>query len=140
LDPQSDFLGHVGGDDFLVVFQSHDWHARLVRAIEEFNERVKTLYDAAGITAGGIQSEDRHGVRRFFSFIRLYAGVVESDSAGYRNSSEISTAASAARQIAKTQGSDIYCDGLMPKTQDVVSSPTSNPPERCKGALAAQDF
>src|SRR5690606_37353004 len=28
LDHEFDFLGHVGGDDFIVVFDSQDWQAR----------------------------------------------------------------------------------------------------------------
>ncbi len=31
-EPTRDFLGHIGGDDFLILFQSDDWQARVQRA------------------------------------------------------------------------------------------------------------
>jgi len=36
-DPLRDFLGHVCGDDFVVLFQSGDWRERCERIVEEFN-------------------------------------------------------------------------------------------------------
>ena len=98
----------MGGDDFLVIFQSEDWQNRLHCAISAFNTSVKDLYDSAGIEAGGIHAEDRQGVRRFFPFSKLYAGVVHSNEALYANASEISTAAASARQVAKLHGYDFY--------------------------------
>jgi len=66
LDRKLDFLGHVGGDDFLIIFQSLDWFERLTAAIAEFNRTVVALHDAEAIKSGGIWSEDRHGIKRFF--------------------------------------------------------------------------
>jgi hypothetical protein len=42
-DPQRDFAGHVGGDDFVVLFQSSDWETRCMRIISHFNTAALTL-------------------------------------------------------------------------------------------------
>ena len=39
-DTRLDFVGHIGGDDFFVIFQSADWEVRcweLVEAFSDFN-------------------------------------------------------------------------------------------------------
>ncbi|HEX7863834.1 MAG TPA: phosphodiesterase [Variovorax sp.] len=64
-DPHRDFVGHIGGDDFLVMFQSPDWLQRCTDLIEDFNRQAPDLYDEAARQAGGVEGEDRHGVVRF---------------------------------------------------------------------------
>ncbi|MCG5077350.1 EAL domain-containing protein [Paraburkholderia tagetis] len=75
-DPTRDFLGHVGGDDFLILFQSETWHARAWRAIERFNAGALSFYAHADRQAGGIHGEDRHGNATFFSFVTMAIGCV----------------------------------------------------------------
>ena len=75
-DPQRDFVGHVGGDDFVVLFRSPDWHDRALRIIAEFNTRAIALYDDAGRSNGGIEAEDRYGVPRFFPFVTIGIGAL----------------------------------------------------------------
>lgn len=75
-DPLRDFVGHVGGDDFVVLFRSLDWMQRVQRIIAEFNERAIDLYDDQGRHNGGIEAEDRYGVPRFFPFVTLGVGAL----------------------------------------------------------------
>lgn len=75
-DPLRDFVGHVGGDDFVVLFRSPDWMERVQRIIAEFNEQATDLYDDQGRRNGGIEAEDRYGVPRFFPFVTLGVGAL----------------------------------------------------------------
>ncbi|WP_418904939.1 EAL domain-containing protein [Achromobacter spanius] len=75
-DPQRDFVGHVGGDDFVVLLRSPDWMARIERIIAEFNDGAMSLYDEQGRRNGGIEAEDRYGVPRFFPFVTLGVGAL----------------------------------------------------------------
>jgi EAL domain-containing protein (putative c-di-GMP-specific phosphodiesterase class I)/GGDEF domain-containing protein len=75
-DPQRDFVGHVGGDDFVVLLRSPDWMDRIQRIIAEFNEGAVALYDDQGRRNGGIEAEDRYGVPRFFPFVTLGVGAL----------------------------------------------------------------
>lgn len=75
-DVQRDFVGHVGGDDFVMLLRSPDWRRRLQALIAEFNERARALYDEEGRRNGGIEAEDRYGVPRFFPFVTLGVGAL----------------------------------------------------------------
>ena len=75
-DPHVDFVGHIGGDDFLILFQSSDWQARCERLIEAFNLGARALYDDSAQQAGGIEAEDRYGVLRFTPLTSLSIGAV----------------------------------------------------------------
>ncbi len=75
-DPARDFLGHIGGDDYLVLFQGDDWEARIHDAMARFNDGALSMYAAADRVAGGIQTEDRHGRPMFFPPVTMAVGAV----------------------------------------------------------------
>jgi diguanylate cyclase (GGDEF)-like protein len=100
-DPVRDFVGHVGGDDFVVLFQSTDWQARCARMVDDFATHVVALYDEASRAAGGITAEDRHGMTRFFPFTALYIGAVRANGTAFRTPEQVASAAARAKQAAK---------------------------------------
>jgi EAL domain-containing protein (putative c-di-GMP-specific phosphodiesterase class I)/GGDEF domain-containing protein len=103
-EPTRDFLGHVGGDDFLILFQSDDWRERVLRAINLFNQGAQRFYAAADRLAGGIHGEDRLGVPTFFGFVTMAIGCVRVASTGRRSlygSEEIASVAAFAKRRAK---------------------------------------
>jgi diguanylate cyclase (GGDEF)-like protein len=100
-DPRRDFVGHVGGDDFVVLFQSDDWMDRCERIVAAFNDKARELFDEEALRAGGIEAEDRHGVRRFFSFTTLSIGAVPVRPGQFARAEEVASAAAAAKHRAK---------------------------------------
>ncbi|WP_175910577.1 phosphodiesterase [Burkholderia sp. BCC1640] len=106
-DPQRDFLGHVGGDDFLVLFQRDDWHARAADAIARFNDGAQRFYTQADRLAGGLRGEDRHGNPAFFGFVTMAIGAVGvpagANGAMRYGSDEIASVAALAKRRAKQQ-------------------------------------
>ncbi|WP_027211627.1 EAL domain-containing protein [Burkholderia sp. WSM2232] len=109
-DPMRDFLGHVGGDDFLILFQSDDWRERVLRAIHVFNEGAQRFYAPADRLAGGIHGEDRRGNPTFFGFVTMAIGCVRvepnsADGAPLYNSEEVATVAALAKRRAKLEAS-----------------------------------
>ncbi|HZE90954.1 MAG TPA: diguanylate cyclase, partial [Rhizobacter sp.] len=103
-DPQRDFVGHVGGDDFILLFQSDDWEQRCDALVEQFGVHAKLLYDDAGREAGGIEAEDRHGVARFFPFTTVSIGAVRVHKGQFPSAELVATAAAAAKHSAKQAG------------------------------------
>lgn len=106
-DPQRDFVGHVGGDDFILLFQSDDWERRCEELVESFNTSAIALYDDAGRATGGIESEDRHGVIRFFPYTSLSIGAVRVRAGQFRTAEEVANSAASAKHSAK-----LACVGL----------------------------
>ncbi len=100
-DPQRDFVGHVGGDDFVVLFQSTDWMERCELAVTVFNERARDLFDSEAVERGGIEAEDRHGVKRFFKCTTLSIGAVRVRPGRFKHAEEVASAAASAKSRAK---------------------------------------
>ncbi|MCA3231402.1 MAG: diguanylate cyclase, partial [Cupriavidus sp.] len=104
-DPARDFLGHIGGDDYLVLFQGDDWEARIHDAMARFNDGALAMYAAADRMAGGIQTEDRHGRPMFFPPVTMAVGAVRVGAdamATWRlGSQHVGTAAAVAKRRAK---------------------------------------
>lgn len=100
-DPLRDFVGHVGGDDFVVLFQSPDWLSRCERIVMEFNAAAPALFDAADRERGGITAEDRQGRPAFFPLTTLCIGAVRVEPGEYRAPEDVASAAAAAKRHAK---------------------------------------
>jgi len=100
-DARRDFVGHVGGDDFVVLFQSTDWLTRCEQVIATFNEKARALFDDTALRAGGIEAEDRHGVRRFFKLTTLSVGAVPVQPGQFQKAEHVASAAAAAKHQAK---------------------------------------
>lgn len=71
-----DFIGHIGGDDFIVVttFEKAEPLARSI--IAAFNEIAPSFYSKEDRERGGIISTDRQGNIRKFPFLTISIGVV----------------------------------------------------------------
>lgn len=128
-DRQLDFVGHVGGDDFVVIFQSENWRAICERILVEFNNRASSLYDDSDRTAGQILSEDRSGNPCSFPLITVVVGAVVVDGEEFERPEQVASAAADAKRIAKHKGSGVHvasqADGV------------GRAPETGGGALAA---
>ncbi|MDZ7891880.1 MAG: phosphodiesterase [Rhodoferax sp.] len=107
-DAQRDFLGHVGGDDFILLFQSEDWRARCERLVAEFEERARALFDENARQAGGIEAEDRHGVRRFFPCTTLSIGAVVVDGHQFTRAEDVANLAAMAKHDAKLSPTGLH--------------------------------
>ena len=101
---QRDFLGHVGGDDFILLFQSQDWLQRCDALVNDFNARALEMFDAAARLAGGIEAEDRHGVMRFFPCTTVSIGAVAIDGSQYSRAEDVANLAALAKHDAKRAG------------------------------------
>lgn len=107
-EPRHDFVGHVGGDDFVVLFQSDDWTARCQAIVAAFNQEARSLFDEAELRCGGMEGEDRRGHRTFFPLTTIAVGVVPIESGGCRSAEDVASAAAAAKKQAKEQGTGVY--------------------------------
>jgi EAL domain-containing protein (putative c-di-GMP-specific phosphodiesterase class I)/GGDEF domain-containing protein len=106
-DAHRDFVGHIGGDDFLVLFQSPDWHARCTALIDDFNRQARDLYDEAARRAGGIEGEDRQGVVRFKPFTTVAIGAVRIAPGMFSHAEDVAGEAAIAKHEAKQAASGL---------------------------------
>lgn len=107
-DPRRDFVGHVGGDDFVLLLQSDDWDERCRRALESFNRQAVQLFDEDARARGGIDAEDRHGIQRFFPFTSMSIGVVRVKPGSHLEPEDVASVAALAKHKAKNLRTGLY--------------------------------
>ncbi len=100
-DPTLDFIGHIGGDDFIVVFKSTDWRERCGKLLDQFASATSHLYKPEHLSAGGYVTENRQGAEVFHPLISFSMGVVQVDTALPYSSYQIAEFAAQAKSEAK---------------------------------------
>ena len=74
-----DFIGHIGGDDFVVVTTPEKVDAICNKVIEEFEKKAPGFYNDADRAAGFIVGHDRKGVEQKFALLSVSIGVVTNE-------------------------------------------------------------
>ncbi|MBM7079770.1 MULTISPECIES: response regulator [Micromonospora] len=73
------FLGHVGGDDFVIVCAPDQIRPLTSRAVVDFEKTADTLYDPTDRERGFVELKDRRGNIRRAALVTLSIGVSLSD-------------------------------------------------------------
>ncbi|MWV14105.1 EAL domain-containing protein [Pseudomonas sp. R-28-1W-6] len=77
VDPSRDFVGHIGGDDFMLVLGSADWRKRIQLLLEDFQGQCRRFYRDEHLQAGCFVAHNRQGRREEFPLLSLSVGVVQ---------------------------------------------------------------
>ncbi len=103
-DRAADFIGHIGGDDFLLVLGSEDWQARCERALGRFAGEARSLFEEEDWGRGSLKGEDRAGNTVYSPLVTLAIGAVPVDPACFGSHLEVAEAATEAKRQAKRLG------------------------------------
>lgn len=118
-NPLVDFCGHIGGDDFMILFQSEDWERRCQDALRLFDERINETIASGQVgepsvgrlTDNGYFAENRRGQMVFYSLPTLSIGAVHIVPDTFESHREISAAAAEAKKNAKkSNGSTLFVE------------------------------
>jgi EAL domain-containing protein (putative c-di-GMP-specific phosphodiesterase class I)/GGDEF domain-containing protein len=110
-DPALDFIGHVGGDDFIVLFRSEDWEARCHNILKAFGERILEYFSIEDRERGGYVTEDRQGKRSFQPLTSLSLGVAKILPEEFSSLHQVSAMASATKkQSKKIPGNSLFIE------------------------------
>jgi EAL domain-containing protein (putative c-di-GMP-specific phosphodiesterase class I)/GGDEF domain-containing protein len=110
-DPERDFIGHIGGDDFLVIFQALDWERRSRTLLERFDSLIPGLISEGDRERGGLTTESRRGERLLQPFPTLSIGAVVIQPNQGTSHFEVSAAAAEAKKQAKRiEGSALFIE------------------------------
>ncbi|MFA6694959.1 MAG: GGDEF domain-containing protein, partial [Bacillota bacterium] len=88
--PTNQFIGHIGGDDFLVILDSHKTQDDFKGIVELFESDVLAFYNQTDIENGYITAISRYGIEEKFPLVALTVVVVNNKSHEYESSYEIS--------------------------------------------------
>jgi EAL domain-containing protein (putative c-di-GMP-specific phosphodiesterase class I)/GGDEF domain-containing protein len=111
VDEERDFVGHVGGDDFMLLMQTPDWEPRFRLALDRFGAEILDLMDETTRAHGGFEAEDRRGERRFHPIPTLSIGAVVVPAGAALPAVEISAlVADAKRQAKREPGNSLFVE------------------------------
>ncbi len=110
ISADSGLVGHIGGDDFIVIFTGNDWLQCCENILNDFKKAVPHYYKDEDIKTGGIYTDNRAGEKCFFPLISLSVGLVDSDSTCQCHSHVdiADLAAEAKKQAKKIDGNSFF--------------------------------
>lgn len=108
-----DFVGHVGGDDFIAVSKDDAWMDKIFTVLETFSQQVINFYDEGDLAKGGFEALDRFGACHFFDLIGLSVGSKKVDPVLFQSFMEVSKELAHVKHLGKSQkpGNIVYDDG-----------------------------
>lgn len=104
---QTDFLGHVAGDDFVFICSSETVDAVCSKIIEAFDRIIPLYYDQLDRERGYIEAEDRFGVSRRFPVMSVSIVAVMSDGMS-GDHSDLARSAAELKKRAKAVAGSVY--------------------------------
>jgi len=111
-DQREDFVGHIGGDDFFIVFQSADWEMRCWQLCSLFADAINSLMSPEERAHGGYMAENRRGELGFQALPTLSIGAVRVGPGECESHREVAAAASAAKKQAKKKSRNQFSEAL----------------------------
>jgi diguanylate cyclase (GGDEF)-like protein len=113
------FLGHIGGDDFVVVCAPEQVRPLTEQAVLEFESAADQLYDADDAARGHLELTDRQGHKWPVPLVTISIGVAQSTTRRYTDSQEVVAVASEMKTVAKSQpGSYVAMDRRVAREPD----------------------
>jgi diguanylate cyclase (GGDEF)-like protein len=102
------FVGHVGGDDFIVIVDPELSEDLAKKIVDRFDDQAPTQYDSLDRERGGIEVPDRQGNKRFFPMLALSVGVASTLNRQFAHYGEVVAIATEMKQFAKRTPTSSY--------------------------------
>ncbi len=85
---RDDFIGHIGGDDFIAILSGCDSEALCMQIAADFDESIALFYNQDDIDKGYIVAKNRYGIDECFPLLSI--AIVGTSSERYRTIFELS--------------------------------------------------
>ncbi len=102
------FLGHIGGDDFVFMTDDATIDGICEKIVNEFNRTVPSFYTEADNKAGFIMSTDRQGVVQKFGLLSVSIGIVSNVNQPITHVAQIGEIAAELKKYAKSFDHSIF--------------------------------
>ena len=130
-DTQVDFVGHVGGDDFVMVLRSVDWEQRLDRVCSAFDAGVRSFFSAEHLAAGGYVTLNRQNQPSFHPLPTISAGALLHQPGSFDNARALAAALAEPKRVVKGRagGSRFFIDRRQHVTHRITHAESHEPAE-----------
>lgn len=103
------FIGHLGGDDFILLLRQNEWISPIKAMQAEFRQQRLHYYRNVDILNNGIFGKDRDGTSRKFPLVDLSIGVFPYTPDLQLTAAQVHSTLSTAKIRAKGTPGHIYC-------------------------------
>ncbi len=97
-----DFVGHVGGDDFIIIAEPERAENMCRAVARDFDPRIAKFYNQNDRETGFIVGKDRQGIYRKFPLISITIAIVTNDGTRFPNALDMAQKAAELKERAKT--------------------------------------
>ncbi len=101
VDSKDNFLGHIGGDDFVAILEISKAESFCRAVIDRFDSQIQSLYDAEDCSDGEISTTNREGEEERFNMMSITLAVVTSKDKSFENYLEMTETAAEVKKFAK---------------------------------------
>jgi diguanylate cyclase (GGDEF)-like protein len=109
--PPPPFIGHVGGDDFVVICTPDQVEAFCDATVERFDAGVVALHESVDVERGFLSVVDRQGHERHYPLTSVSIGVATTERRHYTDPRDVVAVASEMKTVAKARaGSAVAID------------------------------
>ncbi|MBN2499091.1 MAG: response regulator [Deltaproteobacteria bacterium] len=112
LGTQGDFVGHIAGDDFVIITEVNCLEPIAHEIIHNFDNIIPLYYHREDQARGYIETPDRFGELRRFKIMSISLAAVHVEPNQYRSHSEIAARAAELKQHAKTIDRSVLVMGV----------------------------
>lgn len=102
------FVGHIGGDDFVLLSRTDQAEALAERITGRFDEGVREHYDPEDRARGGIQAHDRRGKLRHTPVATVSIGIVNVPPGRFTGATAAARAAAEVKDVAKRRAGSAW--------------------------------
>jgi diguanylate cyclase (GGDEF)-like protein len=102
------FVGHIGGDDFVMVFDQEKVPRVCEEVIKKFGEGIVAHYNEEDLARGAIEGTDRYGVPRVFPIMTISIAVVICRQGEYDSAVSIAQTAAQIKDFVKGKPGSNY--------------------------------
>lgn len=111
LGAPGDFVGHIGGDDFIIITTPERAEPLCERLISRWARESRALYSTEDLARGTLIALDRRGQWQSYPLVSLSIGVVTNERRPIISAAEVSRVAAEVKRVAKGMpGSAWYVD------------------------------
>ncbi|MDL2234810.1 response regulator [Christensenellaceae bacterium OttesenSCG-928-L17] len=104
----NDFVGHIGGDDFVFITTPDKAADICKECILQFDEKIRLLFSKEDVERGYIISVNRRGVKETFGITSISMGIVTNELREFESHLQVSTIASELKKKLKATPGSCY--------------------------------
>lgn len=104
----NDFLGHIGGDDFVFLTTPERIETLCQTILNQFANGIKSFYQQEDLERGYFMAQNRKGETEKFPLVSISIAVVSNQNRQLNSIAEISRVASEVKKLAKSKTGNYY--------------------------------